>query len=125
VPAERPLASTLQLPALAAACILSLAATAPAAEPLQTLSLGGWVAAVRFSPDGGRLAVASADNKVTLFDVSSGQAAATLAGHSDYVAAVAFAPGGRRLATGSYDHTAGGISTPGGRWRDMPTPAAR
>jgi len=66
-------------------------------------------AAVAFSPDGARLAVASTDRGVHLFDVVEGRiaqpAAHRLRGHAMTVTSVCFAPKGPRLASGSLDGT--------------------
>ncbi|HEX8723679.1 MAG TPA: WD40 repeat domain-containing protein, partial [Pyrinomonadaceae bacterium] len=63
------------------------------------------VTALAFTPDGRRLASASAerDNTVRLWDVRTGELLHTLAGHDDWVTSVAFAPDGLRLASGSRD----------------------
>ncbi len=58
---------------------------------------------VAFSPDGRRLASASLDRTVRVWDVASGQTVATLQGHSAGVSSVAFSPDGRQLASSSYD----------------------
>jgi WD40 repeat protein len=64
------------------------------------------VRAVSFSPDGKRLATASADDTARVWDATSGQELLVLRGHSSLVAAVAFSPDGTRLATASWDKTA-------------------
>ncbi|KAL9620623.1 MAG: hypothetical protein Q9160_004877 [Pyrenula sp. 1 TL-2023] len=64
-----------------------------------------WVTAVVFSPDGKRLASASHDRTVRLWDTESGSAQQTLKGHDDWVTAVVFLPDGKRLASASYDRT--------------------
>ena len=61
----------------------------------------GDVYGVAFSPDGTRLATASGDPSVKLWDVASGQELATLTGHAATVFDVAFsrdgaAPGHRQ-----------------------------
>jgi WD40 repeat protein len=60
---------------------------------------------VAFSPDGRLLATASADGTVRLWAVPTGEAKATLRGHTDSVGHVAFSPDGLRLATASADAT--------------------
>jgi WD40 repeat protein len=59
-----------------------------------------------FSPDGTRLATASDDNTVCLWDTASGQLLHILSGHERPVVKVAFNLDGTRLATASSDNTA-------------------
>ena len=59
---------------------------------------------VAFSPDGTRLAVASAIG-IWLYDVATGTEVALLKGHTKGVTSVAFSPDGTMLASGSEDET--------------------
>ncbi|MCI0464316.1 MAG: serine/threonine protein kinase, partial [Gemmataceae bacterium] len=64
------------------------------------------VACVAFSPDGQRLASASHDNTVKIWDSSTGKVLLTFEAHSDAVYGVAFSPDGRHVASASWDGTA-------------------
>jgi WD40 repeat protein/tetratricopeptide (TPR) repeat protein len=63
------------------------------------------VAGVCFSPDGNRLASASADQTVKVWDAQTGQQLLDLKGHADAVTGVCFSPDGNRLASASADQT--------------------
>src|SRR5262249_59772364 len=54
---------------------------------------------------GKRLASASGDHTVKVWDAQTGQELFTFKGHSGYVFSVAFSPDGKRLASASRDHT--------------------
>src|SRR5262249_17829620 len=69
---------------------------------LLTLPLQGHISEVNsvcFSPDGKRLASASHDGKVRVWDAQTGQEALTLRSDTALVTSVCFSPDGRRLAS--------------------------
>ncbi|MCP4251613.1 MAG: hypothetical protein GY778_31635, partial [bacterium] len=62
-----------------------------------------YVYVLAFSPDGAVLATASSDDKVTLWNVATGQPIRTLAGHTRAVTGVAFSHDGQLIASGNSD----------------------
>jgi Tol biopolymer transport system component len=78
--------------------------TAPQHTPL-VLRVSEEVWGVEWSPDGRRLASASDNGAVLLWDAQTGQQQALLRGHEAVVWVVAWSPDGRRLASASSDGT--------------------
>jgi WD40 repeat protein len=58
-----------------------------------------------FSPDGKRIATASADTTARIWDASTGKELRVLRGHTGSVTSARFSPNGRLVVTASKDHT--------------------
>ena len=65
----------------------------------------GWVTSVAFSPDGKRIASASSDGTLKVWDATTGEETLKPKGHKGWVLSVAFSPDGKRIACGSDDRT--------------------
>ena len=63
----------------------------------------GAITALDWSPDGSRIAVASASANVNLYDAETGERKASCTGHSAGIYTAVFSPDGSRLATGGFD----------------------
>lgn len=75
------------------------------------------VFAVAFRPDGKRLASASFDKTVRIWNLESHKLDQTLTGHSDFVYSVAFSPDGTWLVSGSKDRSLKVVDAVTGRSR--------
>jgi WD40 repeat protein len=63
----------------------------------------GAIAALAWSPDGRRIAVAGAAPEVTVYDAETGARVAACKGHAAGIYSVAFSPDSKTLATGGFD----------------------
>lgn len=63
------------------------------------------VTACAYSQDGTRIACASRDCTVRIFDASTGAEIAVLVGHSNWVVSCNFSPNGQMIATASWDNS--------------------
>jgi WD40 repeat protein len=75
------------------------------------------VFSVAFHPDGKRLASASFDKTVRLWDLATHKTLTTLSGHSDFVYAVAFNADGKWLVSASKDRSVKLVETDTGKSR--------
>jgi WD40 repeat protein/serine/threonine protein kinase len=64
------------------------------------------VVSMAFSPDSRRIATASFDRTVKLWDMQTGQDVFTLLGHTSGVVSVGFSPDGNHIVSGGIDYTA-------------------
>lgn len=76
--------------------------------PLKRLNhdMGQDLSMVALSRDTTRIAIATEDGKVTIWDVVTGAALHELVGHDEWVGTMQFSPDGSQLLTGSQDGTA-------------------
>jgi WD40 repeat protein len=65
----------------------------------------GMIAALAWSPDGSRIAVAGAAPEVNVYNADTGARVAACTGHSAGIYSVAFSPDGATLATAGFDGT--------------------
>lgn len=70
---------------------------------------------VAFDHDGSRLASASFDHRVKIWDAVTHAELQTISGHSDFVYAVAFSPDGKRIVSASKDRTVNLVEVGTGR----------
>jgi WD40 repeat protein len=63
------------------------------------------ISELAFAPDGSRLASASYDSTVNVWEVAAGRLHQTLTGHMERVHRVAWSPDGRLMASGGYEKT--------------------
>jgi len=78
----------------------------PSAVAVRTLTgHGGFVHAVRFSPDGKIIASAGQDKSIRTWSAVDGAARLTIKAHDSTVYALAFSPDGQQLCSGSFDKT--------------------
>ncbi|MBM3737284.1 MAG: TIR domain-containing protein [Acidobacteria bacterium] len=77
----------------------------PANRPIVARGHTDSVSCCAWSPDGKRLASASLDNTLRIWDPSNARSLASLHGHSASVSSCAWAPDGKRLASASLDNT--------------------
>lgn len=64
------------------------------------------VLAVRFSPDGTRVAAGGADNTIRIYGIASGKRELLIEQHADWVTDLAFSPDGGRIVSASRDKSA-------------------
>jgi len=92
---------------LGVSCLVAVgAARAQGTTPTQTLDAGSAaVWSLAYSPDGRLLAAAGDGGLLQLWDVTTGERGADLAGHEGTVRSEAFSPDGKTLVSAGFDHT--------------------
>ena len=63
------------------------------------------IVSLAYAPDGDRLASASRDKTIKLWDVAQRKELTTLQGHTDVINTVTYSPDGKQIASGSLDQT--------------------
>src|SRR6516164_3110342 len=84
-------------------CLIASTARGQAIQEL--LGHHAAVYAVAFRPDGERMASASFDHTIKIWDVDAGRVVRTIVGHQDKVLALAYSADGGRLASAGLDGT--------------------
>jgi WD40 repeat protein len=109
-PSPRPTSGPKRAPSGSSAGTTVNVAAAPSSSTLnrhavQLTGHASMVMGMSFSPDWKRLATASMDKSIKLWDAASGQLQQTLNGHTGPVQRVVFRADGQRLASASHDKT--------------------
>jgi len=76
----------------------------PPKAPKEFVAHEAGVNSLAFSPDGKRVATASADKRVKIWEINQTNEAALVFEHNDYVWSAAFSPDGNTMASGSADN---------------------
>ena len=100
-PRKRSARTALGAALLAAAALMTASADAQVLQIMRGHE--SYVESVAFSPDGTRIATASGDNTVRVWNAQTGESIHTLDAHTNDAYAVAFSPDGSRIASGAAD----------------------
>lgn len=65
--------------------------------------ISDFLTAVKFSPDGKRLAAGGSDNAIRIYDVAGGKQETLIEQHADWITDLAFSPDGEKIVSGSRD----------------------